>query len=135
MKRINPKAVISSSTETHGYLTLLQDNGVFKHMVDGYMFAAAYAIKNNLDISLESVNKKHDIAIMNVVDENVRLALEAGIYAIRKRNNQSQPKNNKEALDILTRYAEVGLKALKQRWEGKVSIQIQDDIRKIINFA
>ncbi len=71
----------------------------------------------------------------NVIDDNVRLALEAGIYTICKRNSQPQPENSREILDILSQYAEVGLKALKQRWEGKVSLQIQDDIRKIINFA
>ena len=135
MKRINPKTVIRSSTEARAYLKLLKDNGVFEQMVDGYMFAAAYAIKNNLDISLEPVNKKHDIAIMNVVNETIRLSLEAGIYAMCKRNEQSQPEDSKEVLDILTKYAEVGLKALKQRWEGKISIQIQNDICKIINFG
>lgn len=135
MKRMNSKTVIKSSTEAQGYLALLKDNGVFKQMIDGYMFAAAYAIKNNLDTSLESVSKKHDIAIVNVVDDNVRLSIEAGIYAICKRNNQPQPENSKEVMDILTKYAEVGLKALKQRWEGKITLQIQDDIRKIINFG
>lgn len=132
MKRINSQVVISSSTEAQGYLKWLKDNEVFKQMIDGYMFAAAYAIKNNLDISLESVNKKHDISFMSVVNENVRLSLEAGIYAVCKRNNQPQPEDSKQVVDILTKYAEVGLKALKQRWEGKISIQIQEDIRKII---
>ncbi|GAB4232183.1 MAG: hypothetical protein Kow0049_14950 [Stanieria sp.] len=136
MRRIdNPKAVIHASTEAHSYLKLLQKIEVFKHMIDGYMFAAAYSIKNNLDINTSPLEKPHEVARINVIDDNVRLALEAGIYTIRKRNNQTQPENNKELLDILSQYAEVGLKALKQRWEGKVSLQIQDDILKIINFA
>jgi hypothetical protein len=136
MKRIdNPKTVISASTEAHSYLKFLKKIGVFKDMIDGYMFAAAYSIKNNLDINLSPLEKPHEVARINVIDDNVRLALEAGLYSIRKRNNQPQPENSKEVLDILTQYAEVGLKALKQRWEGKVNIQIQDDIRKIINIA
>jgi hypothetical protein len=136
MKRIdNPKAVISASTEAHSYLKLLRKIGVFKHMIDGYMFAAAYSIKNNLVIDANHIEKPHEVAHVNVIDDNVRLALEAGIYTIRKRNNQPQPDNSKEVLDILSQYAEVGLKALKQRWEDKVNIQIQDDIRKIINIA
>lgn len=134
MKRINPRAVISSNVEANGYLKLLKNNGVFEHMIDGYMFAAAYAIKNNLDISHILVSKHQDIALMDVVDDKVRLALEAGIYAICKLNNQPQPTNEREVLEILTRYAEAGLMSLKQRWEGKVSTQIQDDIRKIISF-
>ena len=131
----NQKAVIRASTEAHSYLKLLQNIGVFKQMIDGYLFAAAYSIKNNLLIDLSAIEKPHEVARINVIDDNVCLALEAGIYAIRKRNNQPQPSNSKELLDILTQYAEVGLKALKQRWEGKVNIQIQDDIRKIINIT
>ncbi len=136
MKRIdNPKAVIRTTTEAHSYLKLLQKIGVFKQMVDGYMFAASYAIKNNLVIDTINIEKPHEIARVNVIDDNVRLALEAGIYTIRKRNKQPQPGNSKEVLDILAQYAEVGLTTLKQRWEGKVNIQIQDDIRKIINIT
>ncbi len=131
----NPKAVIRASTNAHSYLKLLQNIGVFKHMIDGYIFATAYSIKNNLPIDFNAVEKPHEVARVNVIDDNIRLALEAAIHTICKRNNQPQPTNTKELLEILNQYAEVGLKALKQRWESKVSIQIQDDIRKIINFT
>jgi hypothetical protein len=30
-------------------------------------------------------------------------------------------------------YAESGVKLLKERWQGKTGVQIQDDIRKIIS--
>ena len=136
MKRIdNPKGVIRASTEAHSYLKLLQKIGVFKQMIDGYMFAAAYSIKSNLNIDITLTEKPHKVARINVIDDNVRLALEARIHTICKRNNQPPPEDSKEVLEILSRYAEVGLKALKQRWEGKINIQIQDDIRKIINFT
>jgi hypothetical protein len=35
-------------------------------------------------------------------------------------------------LDLVTRYAEAGLELLKERWDGKTGVQIQDDIRKMI---
>ena len=134
MKRIdNLKTAIRASTEAHSYLKSLQKSGVFQYMIDGYMFAAAYSIKHNLDIDISSFEKPHEVARIDVVDDNVRLALEAGIYTICKRNNQPQPKNSKEIIDILSLCAEVGLKALKERWKGKISLQIQDDIRKMIN--
>lgn len=134
MKRINPKAVFSSSVEASGYLKLLKNNEIFKHMIDAYLFAAAYALKNNLEIGNLSSNQSQDVARIDVVDEKVILALEAGVYAIRKRNDQPQPSNSREVLEIITQYAETGLSVLKQRWDGKISIQIQDDIRKIISL-
>jgi len=44
-----------------------------------------------------------------------------------------QPSDGKEVLDKICQYAEVGLRELKERWQGKVSNQIQADIERIIN--
>ncbi len=134
MKQINPKAVISSSLETNGYLKLLKNIGAFKYMVDAYLFAAAYAMKNNLETSSIPSSQRQDVARIDVVDKRVLLAIEAGVYAIRKRNGQPQPSDSREVLEIVIQYAEAGLDVLKQRWEGKISIQIQDDIRKLISM-
>jgi hypothetical protein len=134
MKHINPKAVISSSTEANGYLKLLKNIGAFKHMVDAYLFAAAYAMENNLEITSVPSSQRHDVARIDVVDKRVLLAIEAGVYAVCKRNGQPQPSDSKEVLEIVIQYAEAGLCVLKQRWEGKISIQIQDDIRKLISL-
>jgi hypothetical protein len=134
MKQINPKAVISSSLEANGYLKLLKNIGAFKYMVDAYLFAAAYAIKNNLEISSTPLSQHQDVARIDVVDKRVLLAIEAGVYAVRKRNGQPQPSDSREVLEIVIQYGEAGLNVLKQRWEGKISIQIQDDIRKLISM-
>ncbi|MFM6056697.1 MAG: hypothetical protein ACKPBT_00430, partial [Microcystis aeruginosa] len=63
----------------------------------------------------------------------VILALTAGIYIICKKNSYAQPSDGKEILDKICQYAEVGLRELKERWQGKVSNQIQADIERIIN--
>ena len=134
MKHINPKAVISSSAEANGYLKLLKNIGAFKYMVDAYLFAAAYAMKNNLEISSIPPSQRQDVARIDVIDKRVLLAIEAGVYAVRKRNGQPQPSDSREVLEIVTQYGEAGLDVLKQRWEGKISLQIQDDIRKLISW-
>lgn len=134
MKYLNPKAVISSSVEANGYLKLLKNIGVFKYMVDAYLFAAAYAMKNNLEISSTLPSQRQDVARIDVVDKRVLLAIEAGVYAVCKRNEQPQPSDSREVLEIVMQYAEAGIDVLKQRWEGKISIQIQDDIRKLISY-
>lgn len=69
-----------------------------------------------------------------IVKDDVRLGLEAGVHAICKRNDRSESVDSREVMEILSQYAEAGLKILKQRWEGKVGIQIQDDVRRIINL-
>jgi|GEM_PF-5307194 len=58
----NPKAVIRASTDAHSYLKLLQSIGVFKQMVDGYTFAAAYSIKNNGSTVIPVVSTRYGVS-------------------------------------------------------------------------
>ncbi|MEO1670681.1 MAG: hypothetical protein AAFR77_07815 [Cyanobacteria bacterium J06631_2] len=51
-----------------------------------------------------------------------------------KRNNQSQPKDSTETLELVTKYAEAGIQLLQQKWKDKTSAsQIQKDIWRMIN--
>ncbi|MEG4944570.1 hypothetical protein [Microcoleus sp. F4-D5] len=133
MKHIDPQATIRPTPEAKGYLDTLKNNGAFGRMVDAYVFAAAYALKNNVEISSLPLRRRQDLVYMGIVDENVRLALEAGVHTVQKRNGKPEPKDSREVLDFVTQYAEAGLKLLKERWQGKTGVQIQDDIRKIIS--
>jgi len=133
MKHIDAQATIRPTPEAKGYLDALKNNGAFGRMADAYVFAAAYALKNNVEISSVPLRGRQDLVYMGIVDENVRLALEAGVYTVLKRNGKPEPKDSREVLDIVTQYAEAGLKLLKERWQGKTGLQIQDDIRKIIS--
>lgn len=133
MKHIDPQATIRPTPEAKGYLDALKNNGAFGRMVDAYVFAAAYALKNNVEISSVLPRGRQDLARMGIVDEDVRLALEAAVHTVQKRNGKPEAKDSGEVLDILTQYAEAGLKLLKERWQGKTGVQIQDDIRKIIS--
>ncbi|MGF1489807.1 MAG: hypothetical protein ACFBSE_22200 [Prochloraceae cyanobacterium] len=135
MKEIDTRATIRPTPEAKGYLDKLKKNDVFDRMIDAYLFAAAYAIQNNLEISKMTLRDRQDLVVLNRVDEDVLLALAAGIHAIRKRNGQDEPSDSKELLEILTQYAEVGITELKQRWEGKVGSQIQSDISNIISSS
>lgn len=133
MKHIDPQATIRPTPEAKGYLDALKNNGAFGRMVDAYVFAAAYALKNNVEISSVLPRGRQDLVQMRIVDEDVRLALEAGVHTVLKRNGKPEPKDSREVLDIVTQYAEAGLKLLQERWLGKTGLQIQDDIRKIIS--
>lgn len=99
-----------------------------------YLLHAAYAIKKNVDISQAPLTGRQDIVSFSKdVDDEVCLALEAGVHAISKRNGQPEPADSWEVLEIITKYAEVGLNLLKARWEGKTGTQIQDNIHRIIS--
>ena len=62
------------------------------------------------------------------------MALEAGIHNICKRNHQPEPQDSAEVMKLLTKYAEVGIQLLQDKWKDKTSAsQIQRDIWQIIN--
>ena len=133
MKRLNEDTSFRPSAEAKGYLDVLKKTGVFRRSVDGYAFAAAYALKNNSDISQVELRGRSELVAVGALDEEVRLALEAGVHATLKRAGLPEPVDSAMVLDYVTKYAEAGLLVLKERWAGKTGLQIQDDIRKIIS--
>ncbi|MFM7792917.1 MAG: hypothetical protein ACKO90_34125, partial [Microcystis panniformis] len=112
---------------------VLKDNKTFERMVDAYLFAAAFAIKEDFSIYGINLSNRQDLITISQIEPEVILALTAGIYIICKKNSYAQPRDGKEVLDKICQYAEVGLRELKERWQGKVSNQIQADIERIIN--
>jgi hypothetical protein len=132
MQRFDPNAIVRPTPEAKGYLELLKNNGAFSRMIDAYVFAASYAMKHHLEI-LPLPPGRQELVSLSLIDEDIRLALEASIHIICQHCGESPPADGREILDILTQYAEAGIKVLKQRWKGKVGIQIQDDIRRIVS--
>lgn len=133
MKRLDIKAKFSATAKAKGYLDYLLNNRVFQRAIDAYAFAAAYAIKNNAEIPQVINGRSNSLAEVFRLDENVRLALEAGVYSVCKRNGQPEPADSAAVFDLVTKYAEIGLELLQKKWEGKTRTQIQIDIQKIIN--
>lgn len=133
MQTIDLSFKIYASETSRNYLQVLKDNQVFDRMVDAYLFAAAFAIKQDLSIYETTLNNRQDLIAVSQIDSQVILALTAGIYIICKKNSYPEPKDGKEVLELICKYGEVGLRELKERWQGKVSNQIQADIQKIID--
>ncbi|CCI17046.1 conserved hypothetical protein [Microcystis aeruginosa PCC 9807] len=133
MQRIDASLKIYASETSRNYLQVLKDNKTFERMVDAYLFAAAFAIKQDLSIYGINLSNRQDLINISQIEPEVVLALTAGIYIICKKNSYPQPRDGKEVLDKICQYAEVGLRELKERWQGKVSNQIQADIERIIN--
>lgn len=133
MKRIHDDGKFRVTSKAKGFLDYLKQNRVFPRAVDAYAFAAAYALKYCTEVPPATRGKRHDLVEVFRLDNNVRLALEAGVYAVVKRNGQPEPANSEEVLNLVSKYAEAGLEILKERWAEKTRSQIQDDIQKIIS--
>jgi hypothetical protein len=125
-----------ATEEAKGYIDYLLSKEVkaFTRAIDAYAFAAAYAMKNNAAIPPTIKGRSNSLAEVFRLDENVRLALEAGVWVSCKRNNLSEPDSEEEMLNILTKYAEVGIQLLQARWREKTGIGIQNDINKMITL-
>lgn len=132
MQRFDINAIVRPTPEAKGYLEVLKNNGSFNRMIDAYIFAASYAMKKDIEL-LPLPTGRSDLVSLSLIDEDIRLALEASIHILCQRKGENKPSDSKEILDILTQYAEAGIKVLKHRWKGKVGIQIQDDIRRIVS--
>lgn len=139
MKRIDITKTFRPTPEAREYIRYLTNTKkVFPRMIDAYLFAAAFAMKQDLDIvPIDSKDRQHIVVdLLGLIDDDVRLALEASVYAIRKRHSQPEPSDSKELIEIISQYAEAGIIHLKERWENKATVnQIQDDIAKIINSS
>lgn len=136
MKRLDKDHSVRPTSESRAYLDVLKRKGVFKRSIDAYLFAAAYAILKGIEPQeVPSHNRQDLVRDLKLVDDEVLLALEAGIFATRKRQGKPEPDDEKELLEILIQYAEVGLKVLKQQWEDKTSSQIREQISKIIQSS
>ena len=135
MKRLDITKKFAATSEAKGYLDYLVDKKqVFRRAIDAYVFAATYAIKKNADISQPLSSRTNSLVEVYRLDEDVRLALEAGIHIICKRNDRPEPQNSAEVMKLLTKYAETGIQLLQQKWKDKTSAsQIQKDIWHIIN--
>lgn len=134
MKRIEISQKFAATSEAKGYLDYLKKKQVFKRAIDAYAFAATYAMKQNADISQPISGRSNSLAEVFRLDKDVLLTLEAGIHVMCKRNNRPEPKDSAEVLEIVTKYAEVGIQLLQDKWKDKTSAsQIQQDVWQMIN--
>ena len=135
MKRLDITKKFAATPQAKGYLDYLVDKKqVFKRAIDAYVFAATYAIKQNANISQPLSSRPHSLVEVYRLDDDVRLALEAGIHAICRQNHQPEPQNSAEVMKLLNMYAETGIQLLQDKWKDKTSAsQIQRDIWQIIN--
>lgn len=135
MKRLDITKKFAATPQAKGYLDYLVDKKqVFKRAIDAYVFAATYAIKQDANISQPLSSRPISLVEVYRLDDDVRLALEAGIHTVCKRNHQPEPQNSAEVMKLLTKYAEAGIKLLQQKWKDKTSAsQIQQDIWQMIN--
>ncbi|PSP25415.1 MAG: hypothetical protein BRC52_00435, partial [Cyanobacteria bacterium SW_5_48_44] len=93
MKHMNKEMKFRPTATANSYLKRLKKKEVFDRAVDAYVFAAAYALKRDVNPSQVSLNHRSELVEVGILDEDVRLALEAGVHAIVKRHGKPEPKD------------------------------------------
>jgi hypothetical protein len=129
---MNDAANIRPTAQAKGYLDTLTSNGSFSRAIDAYVLAAAFAMRADLDQESVVMKGRTDLISVGRIDNYVRIALECGVMSIRKRKGLEPLGDAAAMLEQVTKYAEVGMEALKERWDGKTGLQIQYDIKKLV---
>jgi hypothetical protein len=132
MIRMSERTNFRPSAEAKGYLDKLKDDHIFGRSVDGYAFAAAVAMKEAADIDALTIRNRTDLTEVATLDDEVRLALESGAIVMQKRRQLPAPADGAAMVEIVSKYAEVGIVMLRERWNGKTALQIQHEIKKLM---
>jgi len=131
---MNAKVMVRPSLKAKGALDQWKKTRVFPRSIDGYAFAAAYAIRQGIDIEGVKISNRSDLTDLGDLAVATRRALEAGIHTARKRAGLALPASAEEVFELASRYAEVGIEALVERWGGKSKGQILEDIRGMVSM-
>jgi len=132
MIRIPPRTRLRATQEAKAFLEGLKQEGVFRRSADGFALAAAFSMTLDEDVSSVSLARRADLVEADVLDNEVRLALEAGVHVLARRHGVAEPSKDSELVEEISRHAERGIQLLRTRWSGKTRAQIQDDIRKLV---
>ncbi len=115
------------SPETIGYSDKLKEEGTFSRRVDLLTLGFAYAVRNNFEPA-QDIKKREELIAAGSIDEDLRLAIESTATWYSRQRKWELPDSERKLLDFICRLGISGVRALKERWEGKTKSQIHLDI-------
>jgi len=131
MIRFDPQASIRPTSDAKAFLDYLKERQIFQRAVDGYAFAAALALAQDLKPTTESLKHRSDLVNVSALDEDVRLALAASL----QNKADALPFELAESSSLLNAFvyfAESGCEALESRWKDMSRSQMMNDLSKIL---
>lgn len=130
MLHLNPSHKIFISEDLIGYADRLVEERVFPRRIDLLLLGFSYAVNNNIEPATDF--KRHELHYTSGIDPDTRLAAEAvAQWYARELGRADEIDSDRKLLDFICAMGIAGVRALRERWEGKRRSQIQWDILEL----
>lgn len=118
---------LSISEDLIGFADRLTTEGTVPRRVDLLLLGFSYAVNNQLRPAEDT--KRHELIRVSGLGD-AQLVVEAVAQWHARALDLSELADASELLDFIIRVGVAGVRALKERWEGKSKSQIQWDIMR-----
>lgn len=122
MLHLQPGQRLFISEDLIGYADKLDADGVFPRRLDLLLYGFAYAVANELKPA-ENVQRHELIRAMYLDDEELPVSAVAQWY--NRKLGYDPLDDEQDLLDFVCRVGIAGVRALRERWEGRSKSQIQ----------
>ena len=120
---------LAISEDLIGFSDRLSKEGTVPRRVDLLLLGFGYAVKNQF-LPAEEV-ERHELIRVSGLGDEAQLAIEAVASWHARALNLPELADESELLDFIIRVGVAGVRALKERWEGKSKSQIQWDVMRL----
>ncbi len=117
------------SEDLAGFADHLSNEGTMPRRVDLLLLGFSYAVNNRLSPTEEA--KGRELTRVASLGGESQLAVEAVAQWYARSLDSSEFADESELLDFIIRVGVAGVRALKERWEGKSKSQIQWDVMRL----
>jgi hypothetical protein len=125
MLHLQPGQRLFISEDLIGYADKLDADGVFPRRLDLLLYGFTYAVANELEPA-NDVQRHELIRAMYLDDEELPVSAVAQWY--NRKLGHDPLDDEQDLLDFTCRVGIAGVRALRERWEGRSKSQIQWDV-------
>lgn len=116
-----------------GFADKMDKDGVFPRRVDLLLLGFAHAVAERLPPA-DRV-KRHELIRATSLDETIQLSICAAAQVYARDMDLEPPQDERSLLSLICNAGIAGMRALKERWEGRTKSQIQLDVMKLTEGA
>ena len=119
---------LAISEDLIGFSDRLSNEGTVPRRLDLLLLGFSYAVNNQLPPAEDA--KRHELIRASSLGD-AQLAFEAVAQWYARALDSPELVDESELLDFIIRVGVAGVRALKERWEGKSKSQIQWDVMRL----
>ena len=121
MIHLDPGQRLFLSEDCIGYADKLKSDGVFTRQVDLLLYGFSYAVNNNLPPAEDT--RRHELTrVTSLGEKELPISAVAQWYA---ENSNHSLEDEQDLLHFICRVGIAGVRALREKWEGRRKLQIQ----------